>query len=110
MDTAGFITAINPAFSNYFGYSEEDVAGKHFSIFFTEEDRKKNKPQNEVETVLRTSQCDDKNFFVHKDGKITWVSGESILVSHADGKHSLLKMIPGYPDTKGIRDVANPRQ
>src|ERR1700712_5251181 len=93
MDTGGIITAVNPAFKNHFGYTDEDVRGKHFSIFFTEEDRARRKPENEVETVLRKLQCDDKNFFVHKDGKITWVSGESVLVEHENGNRSLLKMI-----------------
>ncbi len=37
MDTAGYITAINPAFKTYFGYSDADVMGKHFSMFFTED-------------------------------------------------------------------------
>jgi len=93
LDTEGNILAVSAAFTSLFGYTYKDVDGQNFSIFFTSEDKLKNKPQIELEKVLKDGQCDDKNYIVHKNGQITWVSGESILISSAKGEKTILKII-----------------
>ncbi|GAC1588006.1 MAG: hypothetical protein NVS3B8_01990 [Chitinophagaceae bacterium] len=93
MDTGGIIKSVNPAFKKYFGYEDSDLQGKHFSMLFTDGDRAKEKPRLEIENVLKKGQADDKNFLVHKDRQVTWVSGESILVKNDKGETGLLKMI-----------------
>ncbi len=93
MDADGMIIRVNPAFTAFFGYENADVAGHHFSLLFTEEDKKSRKPWNEVKNTLLTGQGDDKNFMVHKNKQVSWVSGESILIEHSNGSKSLLKMI-----------------
>jgi PAS domain S-box-containing protein len=93
MDTGGVIKSVNPAFSRHFGYNDDDLKGRHFSILFTEQDRADRKPELEIEKVLATGQANDRNFFIHKDRRITWVSGESILVEHENGERSVVKMI-----------------
>ena len=93
MTAGGDITAVNAAFTALFGYETEDMAGRHFSMLFTEEDKREGKPKKELESVLRSGQADDKNFMVHKNGQISWVSGESILIDQMDGSKSILKII-----------------
>src|ERR1700712_5659339 len=100
MDTSGIIQCINPAFKTSFGYEDEDVSGKHFSMLFTDKDRIKGKPALEISNVLTKHQGDDKNFLVHKNGKISWVSGESVLVEHENGDRSVLKMIQDIHEEK----------
>jgi PAS domain S-box-containing protein len=93
MNTRGVVTAVNPAFTAYFGYDNADLLGKHFSLLFTEEDQVNRKPWKEIENVLERGQADDKNFMVHKNKQVSWVSGESILIDHEEGEKSVLKMI-----------------
>lgn len=100
LDTDGHILAANAAFKNYFGYEDVDLLGKHFEILFTEEDRQQQKPAKELISVLLTGQGTDKNYMLHKDGSITWVSGESILVQNNTGGKTLLKIIQDIHEQK----------
>ncbi len=93
IDERGIVLAINTAFTDCFGYEPEDVIGKNFSMFFTEADILAGKPEREVAEVLGRGQSFDNNYLVSKDGSITWVSGESVLVKSAAGDVNLLKII-----------------
>jgi len=48
MDKEGFVTEINTAFTNSFGYTNDEIIGKHFGILFTQEDRKRELPAQEL--------------------------------------------------------------
>ena len=93
MDEDGKIMKVNRAFENAFGYTNDDVAGQNFSMFFTEHDRIKDKPKVEIQKALADGAASDNNFFVHKNGNQTWVTGESVLVKDDDGAPYLLKVI-----------------
>ena len=93
MDDKGKIININKAFTNCFGYTEEFLKGKNASMLFTEEDQKKGKPEKEIAGVLSCGQAADNNYLVKKNGEITWVSGESVLVKNEEGDICILKVI-----------------
>jgi len=93
LDENGIVISINEAFENCFGYNHDEIRGKNLSIFFTEEDIKKGKPENEIKNVLTKGQCSDNNYLVKKDKSITWVSGESVLVKNEKKETRILKII-----------------
>ena len=93
LDEEGIIVQINTAFTKGFGYTDDEIIGKHFRILFTEEDQKTGMPENELSNVLQKGQCTDNNYLVNKNNTITWVSGESILVKNNKGEISILKLI-----------------
>src|SRR5690242_6900478 len=93
MEPDGTITAVNSAFTECFGYQENDIIGKNTAILFTEEDRQKGYPKKELDEVLKKGQSNDNNYLVNKNNQITWVSGESILVENEKGKKIILKII-----------------
>ncbi len=93
MNADGIIEEINTAFTERFGYTDENIIGKHFKILFTEEDQIKGLPEKELRNVLQKGQCMDNNYLVNKNKTTTWVSGESIRVENDKGKMSILKVI-----------------
>jgi PAS domain S-box-containing protein len=93
MDAEGIVVNVNGAFTKCFGYKEKDIIGKHLRVFFTEEDQNNGLPDKEVQNVLHLGQCNDNNYFVHKNKTKIWVSGESILVKNKAGEESILKVI-----------------
>lgn len=93
MDTAGNILDINQAFTRNFGYTREDLLGRNFSILFTEQDRKENRPQQELEDVMLSGQASDDNYVVGKGGLWSWSAGESILVSSGDRKYVIKSIL-----------------
>jgi PAS domain S-box-containing protein len=93
MDVDGMIIRINKAFESSFGYFNAEVAGKNFSIFFSDKDKAKGKPELELAKAVSEGAASDNNFFVHKNGSQTWVTGESVLVKDIDDNSYLLKII-----------------
>lgn len=101
----GIVTAINPAFKECFGYSENDLIGNPANILFTSEDQKKELFKKELEQVISEGQSFDNNYFVHKDQTITWVRGESMLVKTPAGSKFIVKVIQDIHEQK-ISEIA----
>lgn len=93
MDTTGVILEVNNAFLISFGYKNEDVLQKNFSILFTEDDKKLNKPQREIEKANIEGSGSDDNYLVQKSGKAVWVNGESVLVKDEEGTSFIIKIV-----------------
>jgi len=93
MDQKVIVIDVNQAFTNNFGYTRYDIAGKHFSILFTREDKQVNKPQQELDTVISTGQANDENYVVNKEGHAIWCTGESILVRSEESETYIVKDI-----------------
>jgi PAS domain S-box-containing protein len=60
---------------------------------FSENDQKKDLPAREIATVLDEGQSFDNNYLVNKNKSLTWVSGESLLITNARGQKCILKII-----------------
>lgn len=103
MNCEGVILDINRAFTNNFGYSNEDMRGQNFSTLFTESDRKKNMPQIELETVAANGQAQDENYIVDKNGLAMWALGESLLVHNKAGEKYIVKDIVNLQSKKQLQ-------
>jgi PAS domain S-box-containing protein len=75
MDIEGKIIKINPAFTNSFGYTQEELSGMNAAILYTPEDLEKGLFENELSKVRSTGQSTDNNYLVNKYKSLTWVSG-----------------------------------
>ena len=89
----GIIAAVNSAFTECFGYNEDDIVGKYSGMLFTEEDQRKGCPEKEIRQTLQRGQSNDNNFLVDKYGEKIWVSGESLLVTNDVGGKMILKIV-----------------
>ena len=89
----GIIAAVNSAFTECFGYNEDDIVGKYSGMLFTEEDQRKGCPEKEIRQTLQRGQSNDNNFLVDKYGEKIWVSGESVLVTNDVGEKMILKIV-----------------
>jgi len=77
LDLKGHVIGWNLGAENLLGYKEKAIIGKHFSILFTLEDQKADKPRLELEQALETGTGDDENWLVRKDKSQFWASGMS---------------------------------
>jgi len=64
----GRLTNWNQGAQRIKGYRPEEVIGKHFSIFYTAEDREAGEPQRALETATREGRFENKAWRVRKDG------------------------------------------
>jgi PAS domain S-box-containing protein len=93
MDTSGIIISINEAFHLRFGYEIKDLAGKNFSILFTEQDKETKKPERELQNVLTEGSGNDENYLIHKDGSKVWVTGESVYIENTKEEAYVVKIV-----------------
>lgn len=74
LDSDGYITNWNAGAALIKGYSAEEIIGRHFSTFYTEEDRRRGEPSRGLETALRYNTFENEAWRVRKDGTYFWAS------------------------------------
>jgi PAS domain S-box-containing protein len=74
LDPEGHIVSWNPGAQRLKGYSASEVIGKHYSMFFTNDDIKAGKPQRELEQAKREGRFEDEGWRVRKIGPQFWAN------------------------------------
>lgn len=86
LDTRGNITTWNSGATVLNGYSADEIIGRHFSIFYSDEDCIRQKPEKELEVCLRDGKVEDEGWRYRRDGSRFWAN---VLVTpiHQFGHH-----------------------
>lgn len=74
LDTDGNIISWNVGAERITGYTEEEILGKHFSIFYREEEKKRNHPAFELEQALLHGHYEEEGWRVRNDKSQFWSS------------------------------------
>jgi PAS domain S-box-containing protein len=75
-DPEGAITSWNAGAVRLLGYTREEAIGQPAGIIFTEEDRRKRIPEQEMQVALEQGRALDERFHCRKDGTLFWASGK----------------------------------
>jgi PAS domain S-box-containing protein len=68
LDPEGRVSSWNEGAQSIKGYSSEEIIGKHFSRFYTEEDVEAGKPEEELKEAIARGRFEDEGWRVRKDG------------------------------------------
>jgi PAS domain S-box-containing protein len=74
LDPNGIIVSWNRGAERAKQYKADEVIGKHFSIFYSEEDRQAGKPEHEIEVANRVGRFEDEGWRIRKDGTKFWAN------------------------------------
>lgn len=72
LDPHGRISSWNAGAQSIKGYREDEVLGRHFSLFYTEQDRAGGVPRDALATSLRDGKFEAEAQRVRKDGSLFW--------------------------------------
>jgi len=72
LDLNGNIISWNKGAERIKGYSEQEIVGKHFSIFYTPVDVQNGKPMRLLKTAKEEGRVEDEGWRVRKDGSQFW--------------------------------------
>jgi PAS domain S-box-containing protein len=72
LDPRGHVLSWNLGARRLKGYTEEEIVGRHFSAFYTDEDRAAGNPARELEIAERFGRAEDEGWRVRKDGTRFW--------------------------------------
>jgi len=74
LDVQGHVTSWNTGAQRIKGYGASEIIGKHFSIFYPEEDNRAGKPQRELEIAAKEGRLEDEGWRLRKDGSRFWAN------------------------------------
>lgn len=80
LDSKGRIEDWNYGAKHLLGYSEREIVGRSFEIFFTQDDKKNKKPEFELKRAQEEGRAEDDNWLVRKDGSRFWASGLTVAI------------------------------
>jgi PAS domain S-box-containing protein len=86
LDPGGHLQSWNEGAQRIKQYSEAEVVGRHFSIFFTPDDRASNKPQRELDIAAKLGSFEEEGWRLRKDGTRFWASVVVTALMGADGQ------------------------
>ena len=88
MDPKGYIISWNEGAQHIKGYCEKEMIGKHFSCFYSEQDRQHKKPQQGLHTALEKGHSEAEGWRIRKDGTRFWAN--AIITPIKDEQGTLL--------------------
>jgi PAS domain S-box-containing protein len=75
LDPDGHLTDWNVGAEHIFGYLEEEIVGKDFSIVFTPEDARRGVPERELRQAVAEGRVEAERWHMRKDGSRFWAGG-----------------------------------
>lgn len=72
LDASGVIVTWNAGAEKIKGYKSFEIIGKHFSVFYSQEDQRKEKPQKELAEAIEKGRIEDEGPRIRKDGSFFW--------------------------------------
>ena len=74
LDGSGHVTTWNSGAERLKGYTRDEIIGKDFGVFYTEEERQAGHPKRLLDAALRDGRFEEENWRVRKDGSRFWAS------------------------------------
>jgi PAS domain S-box-containing protein len=72
LDLEGYVATWNSGARRFKGYEADEIVGRHFSRFFTDEDRASGLPQRALRTAATEGKFETEGWRVRKDGTRMW--------------------------------------
>ncbi len=103
VDHEGRVISWNPGAERFKGYAAEEILGKHFSTFYTEEDRLAGKPEASLANAAANGRFEQEGWRLRKNGERFWAA---VVISpiHDEATGELI----GY--AKVTRDITDQRE
>ena len=102
LEPDGIVASWNPGARRFKGYEADEIIGRSFSLFFTEEDRAAGLPERALATAEREGRFEAEGWRVRKDGTRFWANAVIDPIRDEDGR------LIGF--AKITRDVTDKRE
>jgi PAS domain S-box-containing protein len=74
LDVGGHVLTWNAGAERFKGYKDEEIIGRHFSVFYPQEELATRKPWRELEVAEREGSVEDEGWRLRKDGSRFWAN------------------------------------
>jgi two-component system CheB/CheR fusion protein len=104
IDRQGRIATWTPGARHVFGYDAEEAVGQPFDILFTEEDRSRGAPADELREADENGRAPDERWMRRKDGSVFFASG--VTAPLRSGAHGYAKICRDRTDMATSQELA----
>lgn len=87
LDTEGNIASWNLGAEKFKGYKPHEIIGQHFSVFYSAEDKKNDKPGRELREAISHGRVEDEGWRIRKDGTRFWANVVITALYDKQGRH-----------------------
>jgi PAS domain S-box-containing protein len=87
LDPMGVIISWNEGARRIKGYTEEEITGKHFSIFYSLAERESEKPWRELTIAKTRGTYEEEGWRIRKDGSMFWANVVITAIHNNAGQH-----------------------
>ena len=106
LDPEGVITSWNAGAERITGYAREEIIGRHFSRFYSDEDIEAGRPWEELAAARREGRAEDESWRLRKDGGRFWARVVVTAVHDAQGKlRGFAKVTQDLSERRHLRDL-----
>ncbi|HEX7069759.1 MAG TPA: ATP-binding protein [Rhodothermales bacterium] len=85
LDPDGYVVSWNEGAERIKGYTESEIVGQHFSVFYPPEALAEDWPARELEIVAREGRLEDEGWRVRRDGSRFWANVVITAVRNSEG-------------------------
>jgi len=110
IDSQGYVTSWNAGAERIKGYTETEILGRHFSEFYTPDDRTAGKPALALATAARTGKFEGEGWRVKKDGSRFWASVLIDAIKESDTLIGFAKVTRDMTESRAIQDQLHQSQ
>lgn len=86
LDSSGNVATWNPGAQNLKGYTDDEIIGRHFSVFYPTKDIRAGKPAYMLELCRTIGHTEDEGWRVRKDGTRFWANVVMTALRGDDGE------------------------
>ena len=107
LDREGYILTWNPGAERFKGYKAHEIIGKHFSIFYPQEDIDDGKPPWELRVATAEGRFEEEGWRLRKDGTRFWAN--VVITALRDETGELIGFAQGHARPDGAARGARAR-
>lgn len=86
LDSEGRVLSWNPGAERFKGYTSDEIIGRHFSVFYPDEDIAAGKPDTELKVASKAGRFEDEGWRIRKNGSRFWANVVITALRDGDGK------------------------
>jgi len=106
LDREGYITTWNPGAERIKHYTSDEIIGKHFSRFFTQEDAERGRPAELLRLATERGRIEEEGWRVRKDGSRFWANVILTAIRDTTGELTgFAKVTRDYTDRKRAEEA-----
>ena len=106
LDGEGLVSSWNAGAQRMKGYSRDEILGRHFSRFFTEEDAQAGKPWEELAMARRHGRVENEGWRVRKNGERFWARAVLTAMQDREGHlRGFAKVTQDLSERRHVQDL-----